>query len=96
MSDGIHLSHDGTLPLVGILKTYLNNQFDMVPYSEYNRINETDERQHPILTRPLPHTLYAVNLLNIVMFCPDIFILLTLSWINNNKLFHRHCVSSGG
>ena len=43
MSDGIHLSHDGTLSLVGIFKTYLNNQFGMAPYSEYKRINENGD-----------------------------------------------------
>ena len=42
MSDGIHLSHGGTLSLVGIFKTFLNNQFGMAPYSEYKRMNEND------------------------------------------------------
>ena len=37
--DGVHLSHEGTLSLVGIFKTHLNSQFDMAPYSEYKQRN---------------------------------------------------------
>ena len=36
---GVHLSHEGTLSLVGIFKTHLNSQFDMAPYSEYKQRN---------------------------------------------------------
>lgn len=42
--DGIHFSKSGTVALVKIIKTYLNEKFGMTPYSQYSDRNEDHYR----------------------------------------------------